>query len=196
MGIHIRWWDWISNGSFESYLYVSKVARESILHHQTGHGFRFNNGNGMWSGEKGLAIEGEERLSRLNGYLSELTASGIRHIFKPLEESGILVCRTDEELLRALECELIGGLVDLSMRAVEDSDSHRVITENCGGGGGGLSYGRSHRRLQRFQSRKGVMVCIVFGVELLRPPKGVIGGWRRGIDSPEGVTPSTGNIIG
>ncbi|XP_010437198.1 PREDICTED: probable amino-acid acetyltransferase NAGS2, chloroplastic isoform X3 [Camelina sativa] len=119
-------------------------------------GVGFDNGNGMWSGEQGFAIGGEERLSRLNGYLSELAAAafvcrggvkrvhlldgtisgslllelfkrdgmgtmiasdvyegtrdakvddlaGIRHIIKPLEESGILVRRTDEELLRALD---------------------------------------------------------------------------------------------
>ncbi|CAH8344385.1 unnamed protein product [Eruca vesicaria subsp. sativa] len=119
-------------------------------------GVGFENGNGLWSGEQGFAIGGEERLSRLNGYLSELAAAafvcrggvkrvhlldgtisgvlllelfkrdgmgtmvasdvyegtrdakvddlaGIRHIIKPLEESGILVRRTDEELLRALE---------------------------------------------------------------------------------------------
>ncbi|KFK30379.1 hypothetical protein AALP_AA7G253500 [Arabis alpina] len=121
---------------------------------QNGVGFEY--GNGLWSGEQGFAIGGEERLSRLNGYLSELAAAafvckggvkrvhlldgtisgvlllelfkrdgmgtmvasdvyegtrdakvedlaGIRHIIKPLEESGILVRRTDEELLRALD---------------------------------------------------------------------------------------------
>ncbi|EOA16247.1 hypothetical protein CARUB_v10004393mg [Capsella rubella] len=119
-------------------------------------GVGFDNGNGLWSGEQGFAIGGEERLSRLNGYLSELAAAafvcrggvkrvhlldgtisgslllelfkrdglgtmvasdlyegtrdakvedlaGIRHLIKPLEESGILVRRTDEELLRALD---------------------------------------------------------------------------------------------
>ncbi|XP_056857304.1 probable amino-acid acetyltransferase NAGS2, chloroplastic [Raphanus sativus] len=115
-------------------------------------GVGFDNG----SGEQGFAIGGEERLSRQNGYLSELAAAafvcrggvkrvhlldgtitgvlllelfkrdgmgtmvasdvyegtrdakvddlaGIRHIIKPLEEAGILVRRTDEELLQALE---------------------------------------------------------------------------------------------
>ncbi|CAL9228395.1 unnamed protein product [Arabidopsis halleri] len=119
-------------------------------------GVGFDNGNGLWSGEQGFAIGGEERLSRLNGYLSELAAAafvcrggvkrvhlldgtisgvlllelfkrdgmgtmvasdvyegtrdarvedlaGIRHLIKPLEESGVLVRRTDEELLRALD---------------------------------------------------------------------------------------------
>ncbi|KAL0891665.1 hypothetical protein Bca101_015648 [Brassica carinata] len=119
-------------------------------------GVGFDNGNGLGSGEQGFAIGGEERLSRQNGYLSELAAAafvcrggvkrvhlldgtvtgvlllelfkrdgmgtmvasdvyegtrdakvddlaGIRHIIKPLEEAGILVRRTDEELLQALE---------------------------------------------------------------------------------------------
>ncbi|RCV44180.1 hypothetical protein SETIT_9G353500v2 [Setaria italica] len=117
-------------------------------------GVGFNNGNGL-SGEQGFAIGGEERLSRSNGYLSELAAaayvchggvqrvhivdgtvggslllelftrdgvgtmiardmyegtrmareedlSGIRKIIHPLEESGVLVRRTDKELLEAL----------------------------------------------------------------------------------------------
>ncbi|XP_008785450.1 probable amino-acid acetyltransferase NAGS1, chloroplastic [Phoenix dactylifera] len=38
-------------------------------------GLGFDNGNGLWSGEQGFAIGGEERLSRLNGYLSELAAA-------------------------------------------------------------------------------------------------------------------------
>ncbi|OEL13491.1 putative amino-acid acetyltransferase NAGS2, chloroplastic [Dichanthelium oligosanthes] len=118
-------------------------------------GLGFNNGNGIYSGEQGFAIGGEERLSRSNGYLSELAAaayvchggvqrvhiidgtvdgslllelftrdgagtmiardvyegtrmataedlSGIRKIIRPLEDSGVLVRRTDTELLEAL----------------------------------------------------------------------------------------------
>jgi len=38
-------------------------------------GVGFHNGNGLWSGEQGFAIGGQERLSRLNGYLSELAAA-------------------------------------------------------------------------------------------------------------------------
>lgn len=38
-------------------------------------GVGFDNGNGLWAGEQGFAIGGEERLSRLNGYLSELAAA-------------------------------------------------------------------------------------------------------------------------
>ncbi|XP_040382410.1 probable amino-acid acetyltransferase NAGS2, chloroplastic isoform X2 [Oryza brachyantha] len=119
-------------------------------------GLGFNNGNGIYSGEQGFAIGGEERLSRSNDYLSELAAAafvchggvqrvhiidgtvdgslllelftrdgtgtmiardvyegtriareedllGIRKILRPLEESGVLVKRTDKELLEALE---------------------------------------------------------------------------------------------
>ncbi|MBA0628301.1 hypothetical protein Godav_023059, partial [Gossypium davidsonii] len=118
-------------------------------------GVGFDNGNGL-SGEQGFAIGGQERLSRLNGYLSELAAAafvcrggvrrvhlldgtiggvlllelfkrdgmgtmvasdlyegarmakvtdlaGIKQIIKPLEESGTLVRRTDDELLKAID---------------------------------------------------------------------------------------------
>ncbi|MFQ6645096.1 hypothetical protein Gotur_019787 [Gossypium turneri] len=136
-------------------------------------GVGFDNGNGL-SGEQGFAIGGQERLSRLNGYLSELAAAafvcrggvrrvhlldgtiggvlllelfkrdgmgtmvarysifavnllvnllcllfsdlyegarmakvtdlaGIKQIIKPLEESGTLVHRTDDELLKAID---------------------------------------------------------------------------------------------
>ncbi|XP_020097794.1 probable amino-acid acetyltransferase NAGS1, chloroplastic isoform X2 [Ananas comosus] len=123
-------------------------------------GVGFDNGNGLWSGEQGFAIGGEERLSRLNGYLSELAAGayvcrggvqrvhivdgtlggalllelftrdgvgtmvardvyegtrmaraedlpGIKRIIQPLEESGVLVQRTDQELLEALESFIV-----------------------------------------------------------------------------------------
>ncbi|KAJ6678839.1 AMINO-ACID ACETYLTRANSFERASE [Salix viminalis] len=123
-------------------------------------GVGFDNGNGLWSGEQGFAIGGEERQSRLNGYLSELAAAafvckggvqrvhlldgtisgvlllelfkrdgmgtmvasdlyegtrmarvadlaGIRQIIQPLEESGTLVRRTDEELLKALDSYVV-----------------------------------------------------------------------------------------
>ncbi|KAK8331843.1 hypothetical protein V6Z11_A10G101700 [Gossypium hirsutum] len=118
-------------------------------------GVGFDNGNGL-SGEQGFAIGGQERLSRLNGYLSELAAAafvcrggvqrvhlldgtiggvlllelfkrdgmgtmvasdlyegarmakvtdlaGIKQIIKPLEESGTLVRRTEDELLKAID---------------------------------------------------------------------------------------------
>ncbi|KAG9440563.1 hypothetical protein H6P81_020728 [Aristolochia fimbriata] len=122
----------------------------------------FQNGVGfdIWSGEQGFAIGGEERLSRLNGYLSELAAAafvcrggvqrvhvlngtlggalllelftrdgvgtmvasdvyegtraaqvtdltGIKQLIQPLEESGVLVCRTDEELLETLDSFIV-----------------------------------------------------------------------------------------
>ncbi|XP_059624021.1 probable amino-acid acetyltransferase NAGS1, chloroplastic isoform X2 [Cornus florida] len=123
-------------------------------------GVGFDNGNGLWSGEQGFAIGGQERLSRLNGYLSELAAAafvcrggvqrvhlldgtisgvllmelfqrdgvgtmvasdlyegtrmarvmdvpGIKQIIQPLEESGTLVRRTDEELIKALDSFIV-----------------------------------------------------------------------------------------
>ncbi|KAG9132625.1 hypothetical protein Leryth_023625 [Lithospermum erythrorhizon] len=38
-------------------------------------GVGFDSGNGLWSSEQGFAIGGQERQSRLNGYLSELAAA-------------------------------------------------------------------------------------------------------------------------
>lgn len=39
-------------------------------------GVGFGNGNGLWStSEQGFAVGGQERLSRLNGYLSEIAAA-------------------------------------------------------------------------------------------------------------------------
>ncbi|KAL7231647.1 hypothetical protein ACSBR2_009810 [Camellia fascicularis] len=123
-------------------------------------GVGFDNGNGLWSGEQGFAIGGQERLSRLNGYLSELAAAafvcrggiqrvhlldgtiggvlllelfqrdgvgtmvasdlyegtrmarvtdipGIKQIIHPLEESGTLVRRTNEELLKVLDSFIV-----------------------------------------------------------------------------------------
>ncbi|CAL5187783.1 unnamed protein product [Lathyrus oleraceus] len=119
-------------------------------------GVGFENGDGLGNSEQGFAIGGQERLSRMNGYLSELAAaafvcrggvqrvhlldgtisgvlllelfkrdgmgtmvasdlyegtrmaqkkdlSGIKQIMQPLAASGILVKRTDEELLQALD---------------------------------------------------------------------------------------------
>ncbi|KAJ8638277.1 hypothetical protein MRB53_012544 [Persea americana] len=163
--------------------YVKAVCEKDVVHQyldsygtsnpsQNGKGFSetynvtfqngvgFDNGNGMWSGKQGFAIGGEERLSRLNGYLSELAAAafvcrggvqrihlldgtiggvlllelykrdgvgtmvasdlyegtrmatatdlpGIREIMQPLEESGALVRRTDEELLEAINSFIV-----------------------------------------------------------------------------------------
>ncbi|XP_057501345.1 probable amino-acid acetyltransferase NAGS1, chloroplastic isoform X2 [Actinidia eriantha] len=122
-------------------------------------GVGFDNGNGL-SGEQGFAIGGQERLSRLNGYLSELAAAafvcrggvqrvhlvdgtiagvllmelfqrdgvgtmvasdlyegtrmarvadipGIKQILQPLEESGALIRRTEEELVKALDSFIV-----------------------------------------------------------------------------------------
>lgn len=45
-------------------------------HNATFHnGVGFESGNGLGSGEQGFAIGGQERLSRMNGYLSELAAA-------------------------------------------------------------------------------------------------------------------------
>ncbi|XP_021301002.1 probable amino-acid acetyltransferase NAGS1, chloroplastic [Herrania umbratica] len=119
-------------------------------------GVGFDNGNGLWSGDQGFAIGGQERLSRLNGYLSELAAAafvcrggvqrvhlldgtiggvlllelfkrdgmgtmvasdlyegtrmakvtdlaGIKQLIQPLEQSGTLVRRSDEELRKAID---------------------------------------------------------------------------------------------
>ncbi|KAL8143214.1 hypothetical protein V2J09_016246 [Rumex salicifolius] len=118
-------------------------------------GLGFDNGNGLWYGEKGFAIGGQERLIRPHDYLPELAAAafvcrggvqrvhlldgtvggalllelfqrdgvgtmvasdvyegtrmaqdtdlaGIKQILKPLEDSGTLVRRSDEELLHAI----------------------------------------------------------------------------------------------
>jgi amino-acid N-acetyltransferase len=61
--------------------YVKVVGEEDISHvHVNGYtasfrnGVGFNNGNGL-SCEQGFAIGGEERLSRSNGYLSEVAAA-------------------------------------------------------------------------------------------------------------------------
>ncbi|XP_031272936.1 probable amino-acid acetyltransferase NAGS2, chloroplastic isoform X2 [Pistacia vera] len=152
----------------EDLILLGKDSSGSLHAHQNGkapgerhnatflNGVGFDNGNGLWSGEQGFAIGGQERLSRLNGYLSELAAaafvcrggvqrvhlldgtiggvlllelfkrdgmgtmvasdlyegtrmasltdlSGIRQLIQPLEESGVLIRRSDEELLKALD---------------------------------------------------------------------------------------------
>ncbi|KAL3640345.1 putative amino-acid acetyltransferase nags2, chloroplastic [Castilleja foliolosa] len=123
-------------------------------------GVGFDNGNGLWSGEQGFAIGGQERLSRLNGYLSELAAAafvcrggvqrvhlldgtvggvllkelfqrdgvgtmvasdlyegmrmarvtdidGIKQLLLPLEESGMLIKRTEKELLDTMDSFIV-----------------------------------------------------------------------------------------
>ena len=119
-------------------------------------GVGFDNGNGLWAGEQGFAIGGQERLSRMYGYLSELAVvtfvcrggvrrvhlldgtisgvlllelfkrdgmgimvasdlyestrmaqvtdiPGIKQLIRPLEASGTLIKRTDEELEQSLD---------------------------------------------------------------------------------------------
>ncbi|KAK4346677.1 hypothetical protein RND71_033016 [Anisodus tanguticus] len=123
-------------------------------------GIGFDNGNGLWSSEQGFAIGGQEKLSRSNGYLSELAAAafvcrggvqrvhlldgtiggvllkelfqrdgvgtmvasdlyegarmarvsdipGIKQLLQPLEDSGTLIRRTEEELVKALHSFII-----------------------------------------------------------------------------------------
>ncbi|ONK72194.1 uncharacterized protein A4U43_C04F16750 [Asparagus officinalis] len=123
-------------------------------------GVGFDNGNGLWSDGQGFAIGGEDRLSRSNGYLSELAAAafvcrggvqrvhildgtvggtlllelftrdgvgtmvasdvyegtrmarvedipGIKQLIQPLEESGALIQRSKEELLKTLNSFIV-----------------------------------------------------------------------------------------
>ncbi|XWS41758.1 hypothetical protein CRYUN_Cryun17cG0111000 [Craigia yunnanensis] len=64
-------------------------------------GVGFDNGNGLWSGEQGFAIGGQERLSRLNGYLSELAAAAF-------------VCRGGVQRVHLLD-GTIGGVLLLEL---------------------------------------------------------------------------------
>ncbi|XP_020230365.1 probable amino-acid acetyltransferase NAGS2, chloroplastic isoform X2 [Cajanus cajan] len=147
----------LENGSFNGTVKSPPIGRFTEWHNATfNNGIGFDNGNGLGSGEQGFAIGGQERLSRMNGYLSELAAaafvcrggvqrvhlldgtisgvlllelfkrdgmgtmvasdlyegtrtaevkdiSGIKQLIQPLEASGILVKRTDEELLQTLD---------------------------------------------------------------------------------------------
>ncbi|OIT30810.1 PREDICTED: probable amino-acid acetyltransferase NAGS1, chloroplastic isoform X1 [Nicotiana attenuata] len=62
------------NGSNGSISYnMNGFSQQYSVTFQNGVGF--DNGNGLWSSEQGFAIGGQERLSRLNGYLSELAAA-------------------------------------------------------------------------------------------------------------------------
>ncbi|KAK7346889.1 hypothetical protein VNO80_21413 [Phaseolus coccineus] len=150
----------IAEGNFNSLKKFNGAPQNgkpsSECHIPTFHnGVGSGNGNGLWSGEQGFAIGGQESLSGTNGYLSELAAaafvckggvqrvhlldgtisgvlllelfkrdgmgtmvasdlyegtrmaqvtdiSGIKQLIQPLQESGTLVMRTDEELLQSL----------------------------------------------------------------------------------------------
>lgn len=61
-----------SNGSLTSVQNGNGFSDKGAATFHNGVGF--DNGNGL-SGEQGFAIGGQERLSRLNGYLSELAAA-------------------------------------------------------------------------------------------------------------------------
>nr|XP_043632566.1 probable amino-acid acetyltransferase NAGS2, chloroplastic [Erigeron canadensis] len=156
------------------------ASRDRFATFQNGVGF--DNGNGLWSSEQGFAIGGQERLSRSNGYLSELAAAafvcrggvqrvhlldgniagvllkelfqrdgvgtmvasdlyegtrmakvddlpGIRQIFKPLEDSGTLVRRTDEELLNTLDSFVV---VEREGQIIACSALFPYYEEKCG----------------------------------------------------------------
>ncbi|OIW10910.1 hypothetical protein TanjilG_27856 [Lupinus angustifolius] len=145
-------------------------------------GIGFDNGNGLGSGEQGFAIGGQERLSRMNGYLSELAAaafvcrggvqrvhlldgtisgvlllelfkrdgmgtmvasdlyegtrtaqvkdiSGIKQLMQPLEAYGILVKRTDEELLKSLDNFLV---VEREGQVIACAALFPFFEEKCG----------------------------------------------------------------
>ncbi|KAF3792175.1 putative amino-acid acetyltransferase [Nymphaea thermarum] len=61
-------------------------------------GVGFDNGEGIWTGEQGFAIGGEDRLGRLNGYLSELAAAAF-------------VCRGGVQRVHLLDGTLRGALL-------------------------------------------------------------------------------------
>ncbi|CDP02612.1 unnamed protein product [Coffea canephora] len=145
-------------------------------------GVGFDNGNGLWSSEQGFAIGGQERLSRLNGYLSELAAAafvcrggvqrvhlldgkiggvllkelfqrdgvgtmvasdlyegtrmarktdipGIKQLIQPLEESGILIRRTEEEILEALDSLIV---VEREGQIIASAALFPFFKEKCG----------------------------------------------------------------
>ncbi|XP_010317758.1 N-acetyl-glutamate synthase isoform X1 [Solanum lycopersicum] len=145
-----------SNGSISSYNMNGFSQKYSVFQNGVG----FDNGNGLWSSEQGFAIGGQERLSRLNGYLSELAAAAfvcrggvqrvhlldgtiggvllkelfqrdgvgtmvasdlyegtrmarlsdipeIKQLLQPLEESGTLIRRSEEELVEALHSFIV-----------------------------------------------------------------------------------------
>ncbi|OVA05890.1 GNAT domain [Macleaya cordata] len=169
-----------SNGASHSSQNVRSFKETYNATFQNGVGF--DNGNGLWSGEQGFAIGGEERLSRLNGYLSELAAAafvcrggvqrvhlldgtrcgalllelfkrdgvgtmvasdvyegtrvakkmdlpGIKKLIQPLEESGILIRRTNEELLEALDSFIV---VERDGSVIACAALFPFFSEKCG----------------------------------------------------------------
>ncbi|ONK76848.1 uncharacterized protein A4U43_C02F450 [Asparagus officinalis] len=84
-----------SNGSSISILNRNGYSKGYRATFQNGVGF--DNGNGLWSSNQGFAIGGEERLSRLNGYLSELAAA-------------VYVCRGGVQRVHLVDGTLGGSL--------------------------------------------------------------------------------------
>lgn len=80
-------------------------------------GVGFDNGNGLWSSEQGFAIGGQERLSRLNGYLSELAAAAF-------------VCRVRSWLSNLYICRFI-KLSKLVNNCHVIYPNPNYTTENC-----------------------------------------------------------------
>ncbi|KAF6157321.1 hypothetical protein GIB67_004259 [Kingdonia uniflora] len=77
----------------------SEIAANYVLAtHTFQNGIGFDSGNGLGSGEQGFAIGGEERLSRLNGYLSELAAAAF-------------VCRGGVQRVHLLDATISGVLL-------------------------------------------------------------------------------------
>ncbi|XP_028764228.1 probable amino-acid acetyltransferase NAGS2, chloroplastic isoform X2 [Neltuma alba] len=169
-----------SNGTAHSTQNGDALTR---THNATFHnGVGFGNGNGLWSGEQGFAIGGQERLSRMNGYLSELAAAafvcrggvqrvhlldgtisgvlllelfkrdgmgtmvasdlyegtrmarvadvpGIKQLIQPLEASGVLVKRTDEELHQSVDSFIV---VEREGQVIACAALFPFFEEKCG----------------------------------------------------------------
>ncbi|KAK4366367.1 hypothetical protein RND71_014247 [Anisodus tanguticus] len=167
-----------SNGSISSYNMNGFSQKYSVFQNGVG----FDNGNGLWSSEQGFAIGGQERLSRLNGYLSELAAAafvcrggvqrvhlldgtiggvllkelfqrygvgtmvasdlyegtrmarlsdipGIKQLLQPLEESGTLIRRSEEELVGALHSFIV---VEREGQVIACAALFPYFEEKCG----------------------------------------------------------------
>ncbi|CAI9763374.1 unnamed protein product [Fraxinus pennsylvanica] len=84
-------------------------------------GVGFENGNGLWSSEQGFAIGGQERLSRLNGYLTELAAAAFvcRELFQR-DGVGTMVASDLYEGTRMARATDISGIKQL-LQPLEES---------------------------------------------------------------------------
>lgn len=104
------------NGSNGSISYnMNGFSQQYSVTFQNGVGF--DNGNGLWSSEQGFAIGGQERLSRLNGYLSELAAAAF-------------VCRVRSWLSNHYICRFI-KLSNLDNNCLVIYPNPNYTTENC-----------------------------------------------------------------